>query len=140
MIVIALIVIIASLAIPFSLRAKVQSNETAAIGNLRTLSSSAEAFRTTQNPPAYPASLAAMVSAAPPYLDPTWLTNQRQGYVFAYSAAGDGETFSVSSGPRVANVSGINSYCVDHTGIIRRYAQGGNVGGDRGCLTNGTPI
>lgn len=141
MVVIALIVLIASLAIPVSLRARVQSNEAAAIGNLRTISSATEAFRSAQNPPAYPASLATMASASPPYLDSAWNTsNQRQGYIYSYAVAPDGETFSTSADPRAANVSGSNSYCVDQTGVIRRYTGGAAGGGPRGCDTNGNPI
>ena len=140
MVVIALIVVIASLAVPVSLRARVQSNEAAAIGNLRTISSAAEGFRGAQNPPAYADSLAAMASSSPPYLDSSWNTsNQRQGYVYSYSAAGDGETFATLADPRSANVSGGNSYCVDQTGVIRRYA-GSAAGGAAGCDTNGAPI
>lgn len=141
LIVIALIILVASLAIPFTLRARMQSNEAAAVGNLRTLSSSAEAFRGTQNPPSYAASLQAMATSNPPYLDSAWNTsNQRQGYVYTYTVATDGETFSTTAVPRTANVSGINSYCVDHTGVIRRYAGGGALGGDRGCDSSGISI
>lgn len=141
MVVIALIVVVAALAIPFSLRARVQSNETAAIGNLRTVSSAAEAFRSAQNPPAYSDSLTQMASAVPPYLDSAWnVSNQRQGYTYAYTVAQDRETFSTTAVPRSANVSGSNSYCVDHTGVIRRYAGAGAVGGAGGCNANGVPI
>lgn len=141
MVVIALIVVVASLAIPVALRARVQSNETAAIGNLRTISSAAESFRSAQNPPAYPASLGVMASSNPPYLDSAWNTsNQRQGYTYSYAVAQDGETFSTSADPRAANISGNNAYCVDQTGVIRRYTGGTAGGGPRGCNTNGNPI
>lgn len=141
MVVIALIIVIAALAIPVSLRARLQSNETAAIGNLRTISSAAEAFRSATNPSAYPASFAAMASAVPPYLDSAWNTsNERQGYIYGFSAAANGDTFSATAAPRTLNVSGANSYCVDQTGVIRRYSRGGAVGGASGCNTSGTPI
>lgn len=141
MVVITLVVIIASLAVSVALRARVQSNEAATAGNLRTISSAAEAFRGTQNPPAYPASFVVMATSNPPYLDSAWTTsNQRQGYVYNYAVAGNGDTFSTTANPRNQNTSGINTYCVDHTGVIRRYAGGGNAGGQDGCNANGTPI
>lgn len=140
MVVIALIVLVASLAIPASLRARVQSNQSATIGNLRTLSSSTEGFRSATNPPSYAANLNQMVTATPPYLDSTWLTNPRQGYNYSYVAAASGETFSTSATPNIQNISGVNSYCVDHTGVIRSYTAGGTIGGDTGCDTSGTPI
>ena len=140
-IVIALIVVVASLAIPVSLRARVQSNEAAAIGNLRTVSSAAEGFRSGQNPSAYAGSFAEMASTSPPYLDSAWNNGQRQGYNYTYTASSDGETFSASAAPRAVNVSGVNSYCVDQTAVIRRYAQGGGtVGSATGCDASGTPI
>ena len=142
MIVVSIIAILAAVAIPPTLRARVQSNESAALTNLRTVSSSAESFRTTQNPPSYPASLNTMIVSPPPYLDSSWANNQRQGYSYAYAVAGDGSTYSIGASPQIANVSGINSFCVDHTGIIRRYAagQGGGLGTAAGCNGTGNPI
>jgi len=141
MVVIALVVVIASLAIPVSLRARLQSNEAATIGNLRTVSSAAEAFRGAQNPPAYADTLAVMASSNPPYLDSAWLAGgQRQGYIYTYAVANDRETFSLTADPRTLDVSGSNSYCVDHTGVIRRYSKGGGSGGPTGCGGAGTPI
>lgn len=141
MVVITLVVVVASIAMSVSLRARLQSNEAATAGNLRTISSSAESFRGTQNPPAYPVSLASMAQSNPPYLDSSWITtNNRQGYTYTYSADPNGETFSVVAVPRNLNTSGINSYCVDHTGVIRRYAAGGNLGNALGCDGSGAPL
>lgn len=141
-VVISLIAVLVALALPPTLRARVQSNESAAMGNLRTVSSSAESFRTTTDPPAYPASFNAMITSNPPYLDVTWGNNQRQGYNYTYTASADGATYAVAATPQIANVSGINSYCVDQSGVIRRYAPGqaGAIGNQSGCGANGVPI
>jgi len=105
------------------------------------VSSAAESYRTTQNPPAYAASLNTLATSVPPYLDNTWTGNQRQGYNFTYAVAGDLSTYSVSASPQIANISGINSYCIDQTGILRRYgAGGGAVGSQAGCDANGVPL
>lgn len=140
MIVIAILGVLVALGVGPLLRSRIQANESAAMGNLRTLSSSAEAFRTTQNPPVYPANLAEMINANPAYLDASWGDNERQGYNYAYVSSDDRQTYSTSASPRVLNISGINSYCVDHTGVIRQYAQGGNIGNQAGCDPSGTPI
>lgn len=140
MIVIAIIVVVASVAIPASLRARVQSNEAAAVGNLRTLSSAAEGFRSSQNPPAYAASLAAMITSNPAYLDASWNNPQKQGYLYTYTVAAGGDTFSTTGNPRTVNVSGVNGYCVDHSGVIRRYNNGNANGDANGCNNNGVPI
>lgn len=142
LVVLAIIIVVASLTIPLSLRARVQANEAAAVGNLRTISSSAETFRSGTNPPSYPADFAAMVNANPPYLDSSWnISNQRQGYTYGFTGAANGETYFSTATPRIPNVSGVNSYCVDHTGIIRRYTRAGALGSAAaGCNTNGTPL
>lgn len=141
MVVVALVVVIASIAIGVLLRARLQSNESATVGNLRTISSGAEGFRGTQNPPAYPASLVVMAQANPPYLDSSWITtSDRQGYTYSYFTAVNNETYATVAVPRTLNTSGINSYCVDHTGVIRRYAQGGSEGNAAGCNANGAPL
>lgn len=141
-IVVAIIGILVAIALPPTLRARVQSNESATVSSLRTVSSSAESFRTTRNPPSYAASLDAMITSAPPYLDSSWANNQRQGYSFVYAVAGDGSTYSIGASPQILNISGINSFCVDHTGIIRRYTlgQGGGLGDAAGCNAAGAPI
>ena len=142
MVVVSLVVVIASLAISVALRARVQSNEAAAVGNLRTVSSAAESFRGAQTPPSYATGLDVMAQSNPPYLDAAWSTsNQRQGYVYTYTVSANRDTFSTVATPQNQNTSGINGYCVDHTGVIRRYAPGGgNLGGQNGCAANGTPI
>jgi len=140
MVVVAIIGLLVALALPPAIRSRIQSNESAAIGNLRTLSSAAESFRTTLNPPAYSPSLNTMIASIPPYLDASWAGNQRQGYNFAYAVAGDQSTYSTSATPQIPNISGINSYCVDQTGILRRYAPGAATGDQAGCGAAGTPI
>ncbi len=142
-IVISIIVVVASLAIPSALRARAQSNEAAAIGNLRTVCSAAEGFRGSLNPPAYPANFSAMVTSNPPYLDSAWTNNvQRQGYIFSYAVGATGDTFSVIATPRTRNVTGVNSYCVDQTSVIRRYGANapGPYGGVNGCNPAGVAI
>ena len=141
-IVISVIAVLAAVAIPNFLRVKVHSNESAAVGNLRTMSSAAEAFRSTQNPPAYAASFDVMVNTNPSYLDSAWTSGPRQGYVFTYSVAGDNSTFSTTALPQFPNISGVNSYCVDQTGVVRRYPPGGGGAENAtGCnIANGIPI
>ena len=140
LVVISIIVILASLAVPAALRTRLQSNETAAIGNLRTVSSAAESYRGTQNPPSYPPDLSAMVNSNPAYLDAAWLSNQRQGYLYTFESGQQGEAYGATARPRIQNFTGINSFCVDHTAVIRSYASGGAMGSGNGCDPTGTPI
>ncbi len=136
MVVVAIVGLLATVAILHLLRVRAQSNETLAVTSLRTLSSAMEGYLAAQNPPAYPLALADLTGANPPYLDSTWNSSQRQGYIYAYSVDSDNETFSATAAPLVPYVTGLNSYCVDHTGIIRRGAGGGAAG----CNTANNPI
>lgn len=140
MIVIAIIVVIATLAVPVTLRSRLQSNETATIANLRTVSSACESFRATQNPPAYPSSFSDLINSTPPYLDGSWSTSLRQGYLYTFLRSGDGETFSAGGRPRSAAVTGVNSYCVDQTATIRKYSDGADHGSAGGCDAGGTAL
>ena len=116
MIVVAIIILLAAIAIPNLLRARHNANEAAAIGSLRTLSTAMESFRAAQTTPAYPATLGALTSANPPYIDATLGGGVKQGYSYAY-ATGSG-TYSVTASPSTVNVTGTRVFVVDHSGVI----------------------
>ena len=136
MVVVAIVGLLAVVSVIYLIRIRAQSNEALAITGLRTLSSAMEAYQATQNPPAYPPAITDLTSASPFYLDSTWNNAQRQGYVYAYSVDSINGTFSTTAVPLVLYVTGINSYCVDHTGIIRR----GPGGGAEGCNVANSPL
>lgn len=140
MVVVSLIIVIASLMVPFTLRVRAQSNQGATIGNLRTVSSATESYRNAMSPPAYPGSMAELVNASPSYLDSAWLTNERQGYLYNYSVAGDRETYALVANPKVINISGVDSFCVDQSGVIRQYQGASANATPRGCDPSGTGI
>ncbi|MBI4550597.1 MAG: prepilin-type N-terminal cleavage/methylation domain-containing protein [Candidatus Omnitrophica bacterium] len=121
MIVVAIIGLLAAIAIPNLLRARVNSNEGAAKGSLRTLSTALESFRAAQNPPSYPTTaqgLATLSGANPPYIDNTLGGGTKQGYAFAYVSAA-ANTYSITATPQTANVTGVNTFFVDQSGVIR---------------------
>lgn len=143
MIVVAIIGLLAAIAIPNLLRARLNANESAVKSDLRTFSSANESFRSAQNPPVYGANVAALTGAAPPYIDNSWnaagAAPGKHGYTFAYAVAGDGTTYSMLGTP-LAN-QGINTYCVDQTGVVVGSVAGAGApaGGAGGCA-GGTPI
>lgn len=119
MIVVAIIGLLAAIAIPNLLRARVNSNDQAIRGDLRTLSSAMESFRAAQNPPVYAATYAALSSATPAYLDPTWVdAATKRGHTIAAMAVGNNSTTYSVTAASIANQSAL-TYCVDHTGVIR---------------------
>jgi type IV pilus assembly protein PilA len=124
MIVVAIIALLAAIAIPNLLRARHNANETAAIGSLRTISTACESFRAAQTPTTYPATLAALGAAAPPYIDATLAAGAKQGYGFVYLLV-NANQYTCTATPTQANVTGTRVFCVDETGVVYLTACGG---------------
>ena len=74
MIVVAIIALLAAIAIPNLLRAKMTSNDALAKATLRAISTAAESYGTSNNG-AYPTSESALTGATPPYLNTAYCAN-----------------------------------------------------------------
>ena len=135
MIVVAIIGLLAAIAIPNLLRARMNANEGAIKSDLRTMSSACESFRAAQNPPTYPANLADLTGAAPAYLDASW-AGAKHGYNVVLTSAAN--TFAALATPVTAGTTAVNLYCVDQTGVIVGGAAG-VTGPATGCA-GGTAI
>ncbi len=116
MIVVAIIGLLAAIAIPNLLRARLNANEGAMKTDLRAFSSANESFRSAQNPPVYGATIAALTGATPPYVDASWGTNPKHGFDLTYAT--NNQAFSMIAVPTTANQTAINTYCVDQTGVV----------------------
>lgn len=142
MIVVAIIALIAAIAIPNLLRARHNANETAAIGNMKTLVDGLESFRANQAPTTYPgvgvqsggaaaANLPNLAALNPPYFDAVLASGQRQGYTFTYTpgavrvVAISGQNFNVydtytlTATPITVGTTGTRRFFVDSSGVIR---------------------
>jgi prepilin-type N-terminal cleavage/methylation domain-containing protein len=131
MIVVAIIALLAAIAIPNLLRARINANHTAAATTVKSINTAAQSFAGANPGLGYPINFAAMTAPAvgPPYIDPTTDTattgNPRQGYNFTYSldtgggVAGDqGTRFHVFAAPVVHGTTGINEYYCDESGAM----------------------
>jgi prepilin-type N-terminal cleavage/methylation domain-containing protein len=123
MIVVAIIGLLAAIAIPNLLRARINANEGAIKSDLRTFSSACESYRAAQNPPAYPQAIADLTGGAPAYLDTSWGGAQKHGYTLGYAAAAAPANTYAMLATHVANAA-VNDYCVDQTGVIVSGAAG----------------
>jgi len=124
MIVVAIIGLLAAIAIPNLMRARLNANQNAVKSDLKAISSAAESYRTAQTVPSYPATLDILSTQNPPYLDATFINGVvKHGYTLNLAGATDG--FGATAVPQTANVTGTASYCVDHTGVVRVQAAGG---------------
>ena len=129
MIVVAIISLLAAIAIPNLLRARHNANEAASIGALRTISTACESFRSAQTPPTYPANLAALSGAVPPYIDAglagaTAAATARQGYFYTYARV-NANQFTCTASPAVSGTTGTRIFFVDESGVIRLNSAAG---------------
>ena len=158
LIVVAIIGIIAAIAIPSLLRARISANEAAAEGDSRTVSS-AEVAYASSNRGAYGTTLACLGSPSScgfpatvtQFLDPQIGTTgvvTKQGYNRTFNAgvAANGTpdpgiaTFAYASDPTTPGNTGTRYFAIDHTGMIC-FSITGPVGAvATGLPTGCTPI
>lgn len=120
MIVVAIIVLLAAIAIPNILRARLNANEAAAVASIKTISWAATTYRT-QNP-SYPANLSDLAAAVPAYIDVVLGSGTKQGYTFALD--GSFNYYNVTAVPVTPNITGVRGFFVDASGIIRASDNG----------------
>lgn len=127
MVVAAIIAIIAAIAIPNMLRSKLNANEGAAIGMMRTISTSEISFKNANALDADGDSqgdygtLQQLGATVPPFIDPV-LANvgQKEGYNFlAVPDADADEGFEATATPQEVGKTGIRHFFVDQSGVIR---------------------
>ena len=137
MIVVAIIGLLAAIAIPNLLRARMNANEGAVKYDLRTFSSANESYRAAQTPPAYAGSIANLTGASPAYIDSTFNTSSsaKHGYNLTYNSTT--ATYGILASP-ASTSDAVNLYCVDHTGVVVGGASG--VTGPAAGCAGGTPI
>ena len=154
LIVVAIILIIAAIAIPNLLHAKIAANEAAGAEVLRTITTAAVTYNSTYGN-GYPATLANLggpaggastcdlsvlmdnIIAATPH--------QKSGYTFAYTAVGAPVTavagctlpganaYLVTATPITESVTGIRSFCSDEPATIHYDTTGATAGSQTAC-------
>ena len=122
MIVVAIIGLLAAIAIPNLLRARVNANDSAIQGDSRAFSTASESYRAAQQPATF-GTVANMTGAAPSYLDGTWGNNPliKHGHTIVYTAGGavNGVISSYTLAATARANESVNGYCIDQTGVLR---------------------
>lgn len=114
MIVVAIIALLAAIAIPNLLRARLSAQEAAAAAAAHTVAAAEIQYRATN--PGY-AALAILGSANPPYIDTTLAGGSKQGYTFTVVTDNTNGTFAA----RAVNTAGQgHSFYIDEDGILCR--------------------
>ena len=126
LIVVAIILIIAAIAIPNLLRARIAANQASAVSSLRTMNTACITYDTNYN--LYPTSLTNLApvptlttptSTSADLLDAVLTTAPftKSGYVFAFVGT-TGTSYTINADPQTLNTTGVNSYFTDQTGVI----------------------
>ncbi|MBU1125129.1 MAG: prepilin-type N-terminal cleavage/methylation domain-containing protein [Candidatus Omnitrophica bacterium] len=119
MIVVAILAILVSMAIPSMLRSRLTTHDTAAQVALKSVASSQLSYRAAN---ARYGTLPELGSSIPPYVDDALGCAAepctKEGYDFS-TTENTAQLFCVTAVPNVPNVSGVRSFCVTEDGIVR---------------------
>lgn len=137
LVVVAIILIIAAIAIPNLMSARMSANEAAAVGAVRTLHTASATYSSTYGT-GFPAALANLGPApvaspvAADLIDSVLVTGTRNGYLFTYAAgaldaSGNINTYTINADPTSPGQTGVRYFYTDPSGVIT-YAYGGQAG------------
>jgi type IV pilus assembly protein PilA len=154
LVVIAIILIIAAIAIPNLIRARMSGNEAAAATSVRTITTAAVIYSTTYGngypptlmalgPPAGPAATCDQADLIDPKLNRAPF--QKSGYTYSYTGStpvtlGVGCTapgfngYLVTAVPMIEGFTGTRSYCSEEPGVIHYDVTGNLMGSAAACV------
>lgn len=133
LIVVAIILVIAAIAIPNFIRAKISANEASAVTSMHAIATSEIGYSSAYPLIGFSASLADLgpgsggtcTPTAACFVDPSLATGQKSGYTFTY--VGDGQTpsmaFTFNGDPQYFGLTGQTHYYEDQTNYIHYNPQ-----------------
>jgi type IV pilus assembly protein PilA len=146
LIVVAIILIIAAIAIPNLLRARMAANESSAVGSVRTINTGMVTYNSTYPTVGFASALANLGGAANAACTPATNTaclidnvlsaGTKSGYKFtaqAGTAATPQTTYYATATPVTANQTGIRSFCSYEDAVVRYDSTGALPGSEAAC-------
>lgn len=142
LVVVAIILIIAAIAIPNLLRAKISANESSAVASLRTITTAETTYASSWGA-GYAATVDNLGGAAPCLvatqgaaciIDPALTVAPYTKSGYSFTAIGNTPTALINNGfeanatPLVVDVTGKRAFCADQTGVIRFNTTGVPIG------------
>lgn len=137
LIVVAIILIIAAIAIPSFMRAKMAANESSAVSSVHAVTTAEIGYATLYSDIGFSANLADLgtggtspcpgTATASCFIDPVLATGTKSGYTFTYvqdASSTPSTAYTVNADPVVPNVTGQKSFYADQNNVIR-YASPG---------------
>jgi len=125
LIVVSIILIIASIAIPNLMRSKIAANQASAVASLRTLNTSSALFYT--NYAVYPSSItnmgtaASVTSTSADLIDAVLASGTKSGYVFTWAGGAATGAYAIKADP-VSGSTGTVHYFTNQSLVIRSNA------------------
>ncbi|MGA9472912.1 MAG: prepilin-type N-terminal cleavage/methylation domain-containing protein [Terriglobales bacterium] len=129
LIVVAIILIIAAIAVPSYLHARIEANESSAVGSLRTVNTAQITFNSSYPTVGYAGSLTALggSSCSPPnassacLIDTLLAGGLKSGYTFSLAGASGtpNATYQLMATPNLWDVSGIRYFCSFQDAVVR---------------------
>jgi type IV pilus assembly protein PilA len=145
LIVVAIILIIAAIAIPNLLRARMAANESSAVAAIRTINTAEVTYQSTYPTVGYAATLAALgPSAAVPcapsstnacLIDSVLASSTKSGFIYNGTAAGGTPTTSYfwAATPVTLNQTGTRSFCSYEDAVVRSLNPGAAIASEAAC-------
>jgi len=146
LIVVAIILIIAAIAIPNLLRARMAANESSAVASVRTINSGMIIYNSTYPTVGFAGNLGALGGAAGAactpqstsacLIDSVLSAGTKSGYTFAANGAGSPATkFYSTAVPITQNQTGIRSFCSFEDAVVRVQPTGAAIASEAACQT-----
>jgi type II secretory pathway pseudopilin PulG len=135
---IPIILIVAAIAIPNLLRAKIAANEATAVASVRELVSAEISYQATHQEAGFTCSFSDLSGQ----LDSKLTSGFKNGYAFFLqncTAENDGgpiSKFQITAIPKVPNASGRRAFCTDQSAVVRLDADGSG----ENCLDHGSRL
>ncbi len=137
---IPLVLIIAAIAIPNFLRARIAANESSAVAGVRAVITAETSYAEAHPDEGYTCSFATLAQAG--MLSGGIVQGQKNGYVYELSACtseGLNETkrgFQIVAYPLRENQTGVRAFCANESGVVKMDSGGS----PQRCLENGTKL
>jgi len=144
LIVVAIILIIAAIAIPNLLRARMAANESSAVASIRTINTGMITYNSTYPTVGFAASLTVLGGVAPCtpssttacLIDSVLAAGTKSGYTFTAApgtVAVPQTTYYATAKPVTANQTGIRSFCSFEDAVVRVQPAGGAIASEAAC-------
>ncbi len=124
-VVIIIITILVLLTVPNIVRSRIDSNEFAAIANMRSFFNAVQMYYS-NNQSGYPESLEDLRSSGssgPSYISDKLASGAKSGYLFVYSFV-DKNTFYINANPEYPGKTGRRYFYIDQSGLLRENSTG----------------